>query len=63
MSDVARRVGPVKFRPFGAKWVAVRCPSDFDGLMRQTGGLWEAGSHRWLISRRRLNPLIRKLQP
>ena len=37
--------------PFGAKgWVAVRCPSDFDGLMRERNGLREwAGSRRWLI--------------
>jgi hypothetical protein len=53
MSDgpavVARRIGPVEFTPFGAKWVAVRCPHEFDDLMRQTAGLWEAGSQRWLI--------------
>ncbi len=61
-SVVARRIGPVEFSPFGAKWVAVRCPEEFDELMRLTGGLWEAGSRRWLISRRRLNPLIHKLR-
>jgi len=42
--------------------VAVRCPSEFDGLMRSTGGLREAGSRRWLIERRRMGPLMRKLQ-
>lgn len=45
VSVVARRIGPVEVSQFGAKSVAVRCPRDFDGLMRQTGGLWEAGSH------------------
>ena len=55
-------VGPVQFSPFGAKWAAVRCPHDFDELMRRTGGLWEAGSRRWLVERRRLNPLIRTLR-
>jgi hypothetical protein len=55
-------IGPVEFAPFGAKWAAVRCPHEFDQLMRQTGGLWEAGSQRWLIERRRINPLVRKLR-
>lgn len=62
VSVVASHIGPVEVSSFGAKWVAVRCPHDFDGLMLQTGGLWEGGSRRWLIERRRLNPLIRKLQ-
>src|SRR5690242_11196492 len=61
-SVIAHRIGPVEFSPFGEKWVAVRCPEEFDELMRLTGGLWEAGSHRWLINRRRLNPLIHKLR-
>jgi hypothetical protein len=56
------RIGPVEFSPFGAKWAAVRCPSDLDPLMRKAGGLWEAGSRRWLIERRRINPLIRNLR-
>ena len=30
--------------------------------MRKAGGLWEAGSRRWLIERRRINPLIRNLR-
>jgi hypothetical protein len=30
--------------------------------MRSTGGLREAGSHRWLISRHRLGPLARELR-
>ena len=55
-------IGPVQFSPFGAKWMAVRCPSDYDALMRQAGGLREAGTGRWLIHRRRLNPLIRELR-
>jgi len=31
----AGRIGPVEFEQFGAKWVAVRCPSEFEGLMRK----------------------------
>ena len=60
--DLPARIGPVEFEQFGAKWVAVRCPSEFDELMRLTGGLREAGSQRWLIPRWRINSLMRKLQ-
>ena len=28
---VPGRVGPVEFERFGARWIAVRCPSEFDG--------------------------------
>jgi hypothetical protein len=55
--ELPARIGPVELSPFGAKWMAVRCPSDLDPLMRKVGGLWEAGSRRWLIERRRLGPL------
>jgi hypothetical protein len=61
-AEVPERIGPVELEPFGAKWVAIRCPSDFDGLMRSTGGLREAGSRRWLISRWRINSLVRELR-
>ena len=38
--DLPARIGPVEFEPFGAKWVAVRCPSEFNELMRlEEGGL------------------------
>ena len=30
--------------------------------MRQAGGVWEPGGRRWLIERRRLGPLVRKLR-
>jgi hypothetical protein len=60
--DLPARIGPVELEPFGAKWVAVRCPSDFDGLMRARNGLREAGSRRWLISRHRVGPLVRELR-
>jgi len=42
--------------------VAVRCPHDLDTLMRKTGGVWEPGSRRRLIERRRINPLVRNLR-
>jgi hypothetical protein len=30
--------------------------------MRQAGGQWEPGSRQWLIERRRIVPLIRRLE-
>jgi hypothetical protein len=55
------RVGPCEFELLGAM-VAVRCPQDFEPLMRQAGGVWEPGSRWWLIERRRLGPLVRGLR-
>ena len=34
--------------------IAVRCPAELAPLMRRAGGLWEPGSRRWLIERRRI---------
>ena len=62
MPDLPARIGPVELEPFGAKWVAVRCPSEFNELMRARNGLREAGSRRWLISRNRMGPLMRELR-
>ena len=55
------RIGPCEFELLGAM-VGVRCPGDFEPLMRKAGGQWEPGSRRWLIERRRLNPLVRGLR-
>jgi hypothetical protein len=62
MSELPARVGPAEFEQFGEKWVAVRCPSEFDALMRRTGGMREPGSRRWLIPRYRINSLTRELR-
>ncbi len=62
MKEIPARIGSCELSPFGAKWIAVRCPSEFELFMRQAGGLWESGSRRWLIERRRIGPLIRKLE-
>ena len=61
-ADVPSHIGPVELEQFGVKWVAVRCPPEFDELMRLRRGLREAGSHRWLIPRWRINPLVRELR-
>ena len=51
----------VRFGVLGG-WITVRCPRDYDSLMRNAGGQWEPGSRRWLIERRRIGPVIRTLE-
>jgi hypothetical protein len=41
--------------------VAVRCPQEFADIVLRAGGLWEPGSRRWLVERRRIGPVIRAL--
>jgi hypothetical protein len=60
MPDLPARIGPVEFGTLGGM-VAVRCPREFDSIMRRAGGLWDPGSRRWLIERRRIGPVIRSL--
>ena len=57
---IPARIGPVEFGELG-RLIAVRCPHDFDHLMRKAGGQWEPGSRRWLVERRRIGPVIRAL--
>ena len=60
-ADLPAHIGPAEFQALGSL-VAVRCPHDLDPLMRKAGGMWEPGSRRWLIERRRMNPLVRNLR-
>jgi hypothetical protein len=60
-SPVPSRIGPVEFGALGG-WISVRCPKDYDILMRRAGGQWEPGTRRWLIERRRIGPVIRALE-
>lgn len=55
------RVGPAELTEFG-HMVAIRCPREFDHILRWAGGEWEPGSRRWLVERRRIGPLIRALK-
>ena len=55
------RVGPVEFSDLGGM-VAIRCPQDFVPILQRAGGVWEPGSHRWLVERRRIGPVIRALE-
>lgn len=54
-------VGPCEFGRFG-KLVSVRCPREFDAIMRKAGGQPDPASRRWLIEPRRIGPVIRALQ-
>jgi hypothetical protein len=60
-SPLPTRIGPVEFAEFG-RMVAVRCPQDFAHVLQSAGGVWEPGSRRWLVERRRIGPVIRALQ-
>jgi hypothetical protein len=58
---VPSRIGSVEFGEL-AGMVAVRCPKDFNPILKRAGGVWEPGSRRWLIERRRVGPVIRALK-
>jgi hypothetical protein len=59
--NIPARIGPVEFGDLGAL-VAIRCPHEFDPVMRRAGGEWEPGSRRWLVERRRIGPVLRTLR-
>ena len=61
MPDLPARIGPVEFGTLGSM-VAVRCPVDLAPIMRRAGGMWEPGTRRWLIERRRIGPVLRELR-
>jgi hypothetical protein len=60
--DVPPSIGPVVFGTLGVGWIMVRCPSQYDELMRRAGGVWEPAARQWLIQRRRIGPVIRELE-
>jgi hypothetical protein len=61
MIALPTRIGPAEFSPLG-NLVAVRCPVELEPLVQKAGGMWEPGSRRWLVERRRMGPLIRGLR-
>jgi hypothetical protein len=61
-SDVPPSIGPVVFGTLGVGWVMVRCPRQYDDLLRGAGGVWEPGARQWLVERRRIGPVIRELE-
>jgi hypothetical protein len=56
------QIGPCQLSAFGETWAAVRCPQDYDPVMRKAGGVWEPGGRRRLVERRRIGPLVRNLR-
>jgi hypothetical protein len=62
LADVPPSIGPVVFGTLGVGWVMVRCPRQYDELMRHAGGVWEPGARQWLVERRRIGPVIRELE-
>jgi hypothetical protein len=60
--DVPPSIGPVVFGTLGVGWVMVRCPRQYDELMRRAGAVWESGTRQWLVERRRIGPVIHELE-
>ena len=60
-TQIPAQIGPCAFGTLGG-WITVQCPREFAPVMRRAGGLWEPGTRRWLIERRRIGPVIRTLQ-
>ncbi len=55
------RIGPCELGTLG-NWITVRCPRELAPLVRLAGGEWEPGSRQWLVERRRMGPLVRRLK-
>jgi hypothetical protein len=60
-NNIPTSIGPVVFGMLG-HWVTVRCPRQYYELMRQAGATWDPGARQWLVERRRIGPVIRKLE-
>ena len=59
--DVPPSIGPVVFGTHGVGWVMVRCPRQYDDLMRRAGASGSlARGNGW--ERRRIGPVIRELE-
>ena len=61
MVDLPHQIGPCQLDELGAL-VAIRCPSDLDGVLRRAGATWEPGSRRWLLSPARAAKLVPRLR-
>ena len=53
-------VGPCEFGELG-RMVAVRCLHELTHILQRAGAVWEPGSRRWRVERRRIGPAIRTL--
>jgi hypothetical protein len=61
MVDLPHQIGPCQLVELGAL-VAIRCPSDLDGILRRAGATREPGSRHWLLSPARAAKLVPKLR-
>jgi hypothetical protein len=61
MAVLPHQIGPCQLVELGAL-VAIRCPSDLDGILRRAGGTWEPASRRWLLSPARAAKVVPKLR-
>ena len=59
--DIPTHVGPCEIGQLGNQ-IAVRCPAELAHILRRAGAIWEPGSRRWLVQRRRIGPVIRALE-
>jgi hypothetical protein len=61
LPNLPTHVGPCELSEIG-KRVAVRCPAELAHILRRAGAVWEPGSGRWLVQRRRIWSVIRSLE-
>ena len=61
MAVLPHQIGPCQLVELGAL-VAIRCPSDLDGILRRAGATREPGSRRWLLSPARAAKVVPKLR-
>ena len=61
MSELPSHIGPCEFSLLG-RLVAVRCPKELAHILQRAGAIWEPGSRRGLVQRRRIGPVIRALE-
>jgi hypothetical protein len=59
--DIPSHIGPCEFGLLG-KQIAIRCPKELAHILQRAGAIWEPGSRRWLVQRRRIGPVIRALE-
>jgi hypothetical protein len=60
--SIPKQVGSCEFGRRGF-WITVRCPTKYDALMRQAGGLRDpSGTHSWLLQHSRIGPVLRALR-
>jgi hypothetical protein len=44
------------------EWWRCAAPKELNHILKRAGGVWEPGSRRWLVDRRRIGPVMRALE-